>query len=251
MVPVFKGVTPSTDDHADGKWCILLEPAADDKIARACIAGAVCVLLDVQDEGDQWADLIDDEATKLRSDGTGPARILYKEEGSGEKWAVVRLGSSAPAGPLYGKTDEAKVTSNSIGVTVSIWEYSNSPISGGWGWHDTGDNIEGVCGNPFHTFIQVPKDLLVKLEYSIAAERWEIAEVPEIDGCIEGANLQPNGSGTFRPDSTAYNGETAPSGTIIVYAPYVLTSGTIGAGKKITVRWKHWKRRWEVVAREC
>ena len=54
-------------------------------------------------------------------------QVLWKEEGTGSKWAVVRLGS--PAYPkLFGKLD-ADLTAGSS-ATMSIWEGSTLADSG-------------------------------------------------------------------------------------------------------------------------
>ena len=52
--------------------------------------------IDVQDEEDEYADVADAEAGRLKSGLRGAAQILWKESGTGEKWAVVRVGPSPP-----------------------------------------------------------------------------------------------------------------------------------------------------------
>lgn len=85
-----KGITP-TANHA-GKFVILLEPLKADAIGLAIAGGVSIVKVEVQAEGDRMADAADGEAGNLVSGGSGVAQILWKEAGTGVKWAVVRLG---------------------------------------------------------------------------------------------------------------------------------------------------------------
>lgn len=75
-----------------GKFVILLEPLANGAIGSACAAGISQAKIDVQDEDDLFADVKDSDRAKLQSYPTGSARILWKETGTGEKWAIVKLG---------------------------------------------------------------------------------------------------------------------------------------------------------------
>jgi len=87
--PAFTCVTP-TADHA-GRFVILAEPIPDGKIGRACISGAVPVKVYVNDEDDGFADVKASDATQLDSSTSGTAKILWKESGTGQVYAVVRL----------------------------------------------------------------------------------------------------------------------------------------------------------------
>ena len=107
---------PAAADHI-GNFVILLEPAAGE-IGRACISGVCPVRVDVNDEDDQFADVKDGEATMLESAPTGSARIIWKESGTGTKWAVVRLGGGAGLPP--GTTD---------GQVLWWWQTAATP---GW-----------------------------------------------------------------------------------------------------------------------
>ena len=85
------GATPDEEDHV-GKFAILLEPIADGKIGVGCLGGVCPVKIDVEDEDHGYADIADAEAGNLKSCDCGAAQILWKEDGTGTKWAVVRLG---------------------------------------------------------------------------------------------------------------------------------------------------------------
>jgi len=88
-------VTPAVDTH-EGKLVILAEPIATGKIGRAYAAG-VCpvqiIVLDEDAEAYQFADIFDGYALGLFADPNGSASILWKEEGTGLKWAIVRFGN--------------------------------------------------------------------------------------------------------------------------------------------------------------
>ena len=88
-------VMPVVDTH-EGKFVILAEPIASGKIGRAYASG-VCpvqiIVLDEDAEAYQFADIFDAYATGLFADPNGSASILWKEEGTGLKWAIVRFGT--------------------------------------------------------------------------------------------------------------------------------------------------------------
>ena len=112
---VLKGITPAEDDHL-GRFVVLLEPLADGEIGRACVDGVCPARIDVQDADDRFADVKDADAASLLGGAFGAASILWKEDGTGVKWAVVRIGEE-PAVPL--------------GVIV-MWSGSVADIPAGW-----------------------------------------------------------------------------------------------------------------------
>lgn len=83
------GVAP-TADHEDA-FVVLLEPLAAGAVGEAVISGAVQVAVDVAAESDTTCGAVASDAAKLKS-GVGSNRILWKEAGTGTKWAVVRVG---------------------------------------------------------------------------------------------------------------------------------------------------------------
>jgi hypothetical protein len=91
-----KGIIPTAVDHT-GKFVILLEPIAAGEVGRACIAGVCPAWLYIADEGHTFADVYDGDATMLRSAPTGSAQVIWKEEGTGPLWAVVRIGNQVTA----------------------------------------------------------------------------------------------------------------------------------------------------------
>ncbi len=86
------GVMPDGEDHP-GRFCILLEPLKADAIGLAVIAGVCPVRIDVQEESDTFAEVQDEDATQLKSSGSGSVTILWKESGTGEnKWCAAFIG---------------------------------------------------------------------------------------------------------------------------------------------------------------
>ena len=86
------GVTPVAGMH-DGRFVILLDPLGAGRIGRACASGLTVARVDVSDVSHGYADIDDGDASHLASGDSGAAAILWKEAGTGEKWAVVKLGS--------------------------------------------------------------------------------------------------------------------------------------------------------------
>jgi hypothetical protein len=88
----FAGDTPDAD--TPGKFCITIEPIADGDCGRAVVMGAIQVQIDVTDADHKFADVSDGDTDKLKSGGSGAAQIIWKETGTGTKWAIVRLGAT-------------------------------------------------------------------------------------------------------------------------------------------------------------
>jgi len=104
--PVLTGVVPTVADHT-ARFVICLAPLADGAVGPALASGVSPVRVDVADEAHRYADVNNNAAGSLKSGAGGAALVLWKESGTGEKWAVVRLG--LPSDPLGG-VFAAKVT---------------------------------------------------------------------------------------------------------------------------------------------
>jgi len=92
---VLTGTTPSLADHF-GRFVVLLEPLAADEIGRACASGMCQVKVNVVDEDDAYADVRDGSRGTLESTDRGASYIYWRQSGTGEKWAVVKLSIPAP-----------------------------------------------------------------------------------------------------------------------------------------------------------
>jgi hypothetical protein len=107
------GVTPDIDDHK-GKFIVLQEPIPNGKIGRGILSGETIVQIDVDDEAHEFAEITDGESGYLTSTDSGSARILWKESGTGQVWAYVRIGDSVSSMQVY----EATADESSGQITI-------------------------------------------------------------------------------------------------------------------------------------
>jgi hypothetical protein len=84
----FNGTLP-VNPVSSARYAILAEPLSTGAIGRALLASPTPVRLQVISSAHQYASPVHLEAQFLRSDQTGLYRILWKESGTGLKWAVV------------------------------------------------------------------------------------------------------------------------------------------------------------------
>lgn len=87
--PVLKGISPTSTETE--KFVITQEPILSGKLGRGMLLGMTAVQIDVVDATDDYADIISADMAKLRSQPYGNARIVYKETGTGTKWAFVLI----------------------------------------------------------------------------------------------------------------------------------------------------------------
>lgn len=87
--PEFNGDTPNGDTGP--AFVIVQGPIADGAAAPAALIGLSWCKVDVASESDTHATTIDGDNTKLQSGSSGVS-IVWKESGTGEKWALVLLG---------------------------------------------------------------------------------------------------------------------------------------------------------------
>jgi len=140
------GVTPDGKDHF-GRFVVLLEPVRSGALGRACVSGVCPAKVYVTDEDHQFADVNDGQAGYLASGETGAALILWAESGTGEVWAVVRLGLPAESGTT---TFPAKLTASLGGGKYTGKEqvYNGSGYSDAPGASDiTITNVAETAGN--------------------------------------------------------------------------------------------------------
>ena len=86
----FKGITP-TDTTRAGSFAIAREPIPQGEVGLCVVHGVTPARILIEDEEHAFAEVARDE-TVLTSVGSGSAAILWKEEGVGEKWALVEVG---------------------------------------------------------------------------------------------------------------------------------------------------------------
>ena len=106
-------MTPADPTHL-GRFAILTGPIPNGKIGQAAVAGVCVAKVDVQAEDDGFADIADGSTASLTSGPSGAATILWKETGTGEKWAIVRFGGGGGAGLLWGKAIDDWSSGNTV-----------------------------------------------------------------------------------------------------------------------------------------
>jgi len=123
----FRGQMPSKNEHV-GKFVVLIEPLAAGAVGKGCVSGVCQVRVNVTDVDHEFAELADGKADVLESGDTGSAKILWKEDGTGQKWAVVHLGASASVVAIY-----ARITSSGggDGGTYTSWREVEL-VDGSW-----------------------------------------------------------------------------------------------------------------------
>lgn len=112
---VFKAATPAVPDHL-GKWAVLAEPLRAGAIGWAFVSGVRAVQADFTYDDQPYADVKDGDAAKLTG-AEGGVRVLWKENGTGTKWTVVRLGQ--PCYPILYGTLKSNTTSSPATVNIS------------------------------------------------------------------------------------------------------------------------------------
>ena len=101
-IPAIKGIAPTIVDPYQ-RVAITQQPILDKLFGVALLLGTTTVKIDITDTGHRFASPIANDATKLTSARSGPARILLSQTGTGEKSSVVQLGEYQPM-QLVGKT---------------------------------------------------------------------------------------------------------------------------------------------------
>jgi hypothetical protein len=89
----FKGKIPANGDiygNYDRNICALLEPLEANAIGLAAVTGVVPVQVNFSSDH-KWADTTNGNTQYLTSKLAGPYQVLWKESGTGIKWAYVHL----------------------------------------------------------------------------------------------------------------------------------------------------------------
>lgn len=98
---LLSGVTPAAS-HS-GRFAVLLEPLAKNRIGRAVVAGPAFVHVKMNNESDVAADVLAGDAAKLSSCSSGVATLLWVEPVADRTdpqiaWAIARLGGGGGGG---------------------------------------------------------------------------------------------------------------------------------------------------------
>lgn len=89
---VLSGVTPITEAHSFGRFALCCEPIAAGRIGAALVSGISQALVEVADESSLFADVRNNDTTRLKAASNGPCSILWKQAGLGDKWAIIKHG---------------------------------------------------------------------------------------------------------------------------------------------------------------
>ncbi|HET6494184.1 MAG TPA: hypothetical protein VFH61_02330 [Thermoleophilia bacterium] len=119
------GGTPATATDL-GRFVVLLEPLLSTEIGRAVVSGVVTCTVNMVSASHGFADVTNAQAGYLTSGFTGSSRILYAEAGTGQKKAVVFLGSGTPL--------PAGVDGDLLWHNGSAWVVLNKPGGNGTYW---------------------------------------------------------------------------------------------------------------------
>lgn len=114
-----EGLVPDITKHLD-RFVVLPSDLVAGEVGPAIVTGLVVVLVEMIDAADLYCTLDDNNVGNLKSGAHGRGRILKVQSGTGFKWALVELGSAAPA-VLVGKADEA-IAVGALNKTVSEWD---------------------------------------------------------------------------------------------------------------------------------
>ena len=111
--PAFDGVPAEGGEESESEeesekevrpFAVAVEPIADGEIGRALALGVTPAKVEIVHEEDLCAEPVPGSTSgAMRSTNVGYARIVWKEDGTGEKWCFIRLGASEP------RTDEKSI----------------------------------------------------------------------------------------------------------------------------------------------
>jgi hypothetical protein len=122
---VMEGDTPGATDS--GKFAIFPDGVGADEVARAYVQGICLVDVNVTNASHEYADVTDGETGYLASGATGTARILDREGGLGEQWAIIQWpvggggGGSSATMPRLATVISAPIGSGGT-YTVQQWD---------------------------------------------------------------------------------------------------------------------------------
>lgn len=108
-----KGVVPESPEHC-GRFGVYIEPVRNQKIGRAVLSGITLAKINVTKLQHRWADVTDEDPSKLTSRDAGGAEILEVPTTTGVQLLWVRIGHSFQRTllatldyNLYGNSDTA------------------------------------------------------------------------------------------------------------------------------------------------
>lgn len=131
--PVFEGDTVT---DAAAPFIITAEPIIGQTIGRAVVSGMAVVKVNVTDAAHAYATPIVGDTAKLVSGATGAVPIVFKESGTGVKWAVVLLpaaGAAASSDPDASVSVRGYVSTGTQSF-AGVKTFASIPLAGAWGF---------------------------------------------------------------------------------------------------------------------
>lgn len=120
------GVAPTADDS--GRFCIFMEPVNKGAVGRAWIDGTPFVEIDVVDEDHKFCE-VTTATERLQSATSGSAQILWKESGTGNKKAVVRLGNLGTTTPgSVGNNNGTLIVGTTSTGDTTVWDLDGNVV---------------------------------------------------------------------------------------------------------------------------
>jgi len=144
----FRGVMPKEDEH-EGRFVVLIEPLATNAVGKGCVAGVCQVRVNVTDVDHEFAEVSDGKADVLESGDAGSAKILWKENGTGSKWAVVHLGMAIQQPfMIFGRIASSSQVSGYGGNRYTYQFVQVEKTGSGYGgWTDMQGGVSGTAYN--------------------------------------------------------------------------------------------------------
>jgi hypothetical protein len=124
QTPVLRGVVPG--ERHKGKFVVVQEPVAPGSVARACISGLTVARVYVEGNDQPKACDIETGVTYDFTGGSsGGASVLWIEGGTGERWALIRIGHG-DVSTLFPVTLKKSGGEEGDEKTATTWRYDVS-----------------------------------------------------------------------------------------------------------------------------
>jgi hypothetical protein len=169
---VLTGDVPATDSHA-GKFVVTLEPIADGDVGLAMAAGVTQVKMNVTVETAIYADVEDGNPDALATATSGGATILWKESGTGEKWAVVRIDSTMPGSRLPVQLQYKELINDTPDTSFVPGQFT-AQNNGSFAWRDDSTKVGDPAAAGFTILEEMQDDFLDPAIQINTAGRWSI-----------------------------------------------------------------------------
>lgn len=129
--PTVVGALPTLASH-EGKFGVCAEQIPAGKIGRAVVGGlAVCrVNVTAGTSGLNGVEVKDSDATQLNLVADGSARVIWRESGTGTKWALIRFGGASLSAPFHARIKGASLLTGKTYRWAYAWEEVELPAYG-------------------------------------------------------------------------------------------------------------------------